>query len=123
MGTGLETIFDLMGGANVKEEMKTLRFYKTEGGRKTTAVEEGHEMDGINLIQKKYPFVDVDWLLSRKRYFVRDKIVATAICHEDDTPDEKEGQKVAMKKLNTLIKGQAKSALKLFENDMKKKFM
>ena len=71
---------------------------------------------------KRYPFVDPEWLLSKKRYLVHDKMVATAICHEDDTPDEKEGKKVAIKKLNVLIKGQAKSALRLFELDMKKQF-
>lgn len=120
MGTGLETIFDLI--SDVNEEVKTLRFYPSKDGRKTTAVEEDHEMDGINLILKRYPFVDVDWILSRKRYFVHDKVIATAVCHEDDIPDEKVGKKVAMRKLNALIKGQAKSALKLFEHDMKNQF-
>ena len=122
MGIGLETIFDLVIEKSMKEEVKTLRFYVSSDGRKTTAIEEGHELDGINLILKRYPFVDPEWLLSKKRYLVHDKLVATAICHEDDTPDEKEGKKVAIKKLNVLIKGQAKSALKLFELDMKKQF-
>lgn len=122
MGTGLITIFDSLFETNVKETVSALRFYISKDGRKTTVVEEGHEMDGINLILKRYPFVDPEWLLSKKRYYVHDKLVATAICHEDDTPDEKEGKKVAMKKINALIKGQAKSALKLFERDMQKQF-
>ena len=122
MGIGLETIFDLGIEKSMKEEVKTLRFYVSSDGRKTNAIEEGHELDGINLILKRYPFVDPEWLLSKKRYLVHDKLVATAICHEDDTPDEKEGKKVAIKKLNVLIKGQAKSALRLFKLDMKKQF-
>lgn len=122
MGIGLETIFDLSSDKSTKEEVKTLRFYVTKDGRNTTAIEEGHELDGINLILKRYPFVDPEWLVSKKRYYVHDKLVATAICHEEDTPDEKEGKKVAMKKLNAMIKGQEKSALKLFEHDMRNQF-
>lgn len=84
-------------------------------GRHTTVIEDGHMFDGIDLIQKRYPWVDWEWLEEQGKFLGEDRIVAVAHCHKDDVPDLDEGKRVAMKKLNRKIMVQRESIVSLFE--------
>ena len=89
-------------------------------GKYTTAVETGHLIDGINLILKRYPWVDVDWLLDNDKYYVKDCVVAVVSCHEEDVPNEATGDAEAMKKLNRMVMQQREAAVKAFERYISK---
>lgn len=89
-------------------------------GAYTTAVENGHLLDGISLILKRYPWVDMDWLLESKKFFGPDKIVAKVKCHKDDTYDEATGRSEAIKKLNHLIIINREKIVKDFESYIRK---
>ena len=78
-----------------------LEFYVN--GDFTTAVETGHAYDGINLILRRYPWVDAMWLRNDRRFISEDKIVAIVKRHEDDEYDEQKGKREAMRKLSRKV--------------------
>jgi len=104
-----------------RNSMKDTRNLKiNQNGMVTTAIEDGHELDGMNLILKRYPWVDPDWLLMQRRYLVKDRVVAVTRCHEDDVYDAEVGRNTAMMKLNRMVMTQRESAVKLFEQFIRK---
>lgn len=84
-------------------------------GRYTTVVENGHMFDGIELILKRYPWVDYEWLMEQERFLEPDRIVAVVYCHDDDKFDVNEGKAAAMKKLNRKVMVQRESIVNQFE--------
>ncbi|MDU7686016.1 MAG: hypothetical protein E7K14_01675 [Bacillota bacterium] len=84
-------------------------------GRYTTIVEDGHLFDGIELILKRYPWVDYGWLTEQTRFLGEDRMVAVVQCHEDDEYDCNKGKEAAMKKLNRKIMVQRESLVSQFE--------
>lgn len=87
---------------------------KTNGDL-TVAYEFGHEYDGIEKIVSKYPWVDFNWLITKKQFLMNDKIVAITKCHPSDTYNEWTGRCVALKKLNEKIRSQRNKVVKNFE--------
>lgn len=81
----------------------------------TVAYEFGHAFDGIYKIAAKYPWVDIDWLLSKKQFHMNDKVVAMTKCHPLDEYNEDVGRDVALRKLNRNIKSQRDKVVKNFE--------
>ena len=100
------------------EEERELKIHQQ--GEKTVAVEYGHEYDGIQLIMKRYPWVNLDWLIENGKFHVNDKVVAIVKCHKDDEYNEKVGREEAVKKLNKMILNQREKAVEKFEKYIKK---
>lgn len=84
-------------------------------GRYTTVVENGHLLDGIELIIKRYPWVDYAWLTEQARFLGEDRIIAVVHCHEEDQYDYTKGKEAAIKKLNRKIMVQRESIVSQFE--------
>ncbi len=84
------------------------------------AFQQGHKLDGIKAIAEKYPWVDIDWLLSKKRFYCVDKPVAKMICHPDDVFNQDVGEELALKRLDKIINGNCKGAVKNFERYIKR---
>lgn len=84
------------------------------------AFQRGHKLDGIKAIAEKYPWVDIDWLLSKKCFYCVDKPVAKMICHPDDVFSQDVGEELALKRLDKIINGNRNGAVKIFERYIKK---
>ena len=82
----------------------------------TTAVEKDHMFDGVQLILKRYLWVDMDWLTDNfKRFAVPDTVSAVVKCHECDTYSEEQGRNKALAKLNRQIVKNREWAVSQFE--------
>jgi hypothetical protein len=86
----------------------------------TTVIERNHGHDGIDLIRKRYPFAEEEWLECDKRFWLPDKVVAVVKLADGDTYDEHVGITKAISKLNRIIIGRREGVVKVFENYLKK---
>ena len=85
-----------------------------------TAIESGHAFDGAQLIMKRYPWVDPDWLADNfKRFAVADEVKVIVKCTDGDTFSEEEGRRQALKKLNQKIINHREWAVTEFEKYIK----
>ena len=82
----------------------------------TVVIEEGHAVDGVRLLLKRYPWVDADWLITNQRFRCPDKVVAKVKCHVEDDYDENVGEKLAVQRLNRTIVRNREAAVKIFED-------
>lgn len=99
------------------QEKRELAIYHQ--GDRTVAVEYNHAFDGMELIIERYPWVDVDWLMTQKKFMGNDKLVAIVKCHKDDKPSEIVGRHEAIKKLNKAILVQREKIVEKFEEYIK----
>lgn len=87
------------------------------------AFQRGHKLDGIKAIAEKYPWIDIDWLLTKKRFYCVDKPVAKVICHPDDVFNQEIGEELAVKRLEKIINGNRKGAVKNFDRYIKNQLL
>lgn len=85
-----------------------------------TVIEYGHKYDGIHKILKQFPWVDADWLSTKKKYFCPDKVVGQAVCHPKDRFDKNTGLGLAYDRLHAKVHGNSCGAVKVFKRDMEK---
>ena len=103
----------MMKDVTYKNQRRSFKIYQYKDI--TKAEEAGHALDGIELIKKRYPFVDENWLKNNKRFYVKDKVTADVRCHEEDVQNDDIGRREAVDKLNRKIRVQREAAVKLFE--------
>lgn len=108
-------IIDLLSEVEMENENEERDVRIFVNGSYTTAVENGHSEDGLILIAKRYPWVNIGWLEKNKRLYGPDTIRAVVKCHEDDEYDEKVGRNEAIKKLNTKIMENREKIVNKFE--------
>lgn len=92
-----------------------------ENNDKTIAVETGHKLDGINLVLKRYPWVNPVWILRMKEFYMNDKMVAIVKLADGDICDESIGHEMALAKLNRMCVVQRENVVKRFEEYIKQR--
>lgn len=98
--------------------MRNVKIHRS--GEMTIAIENGHMMDGVNLIINRYPWVDIDWVLNQSQFYVQDEVKAIVKRHEDDHDDDKTANREVMDKLNKKIMKQREKAVTRFEKYISK---
>lgn len=82
---------------------------------KVIAVEYDHRCDGMDLILRRYPWADIDFICEKGIFSCPDKVIGIANCHPDDEFNEEKGKEIALSKLNKNIVRNRENAVTRFE--------